>query len=397
MLKEWINILFDKNIINYIFIGLCALGLIIRIIVNLVYKRLVRESDIERLSETKNKLLTRIKKKFETCYKLKIGVNNVDIFVDKSILKYRFCGILLSTWDNAGGQVLFLNLLLVPITAVFGVTYGCGQNQILLAGAVGILSSAILIFVDKSMNISLKKNMLRLNLLEYLNNYCKVRLENPELAQQFRQEYSQITEAYEQTGASQALLEETKEELSRRKAARLRKEEEKRLLAAKREEELRKAEEARKEEERRRLEERHLAAMKRREEERRRLEEERAALEARLAEMKRKAAEKQMLIEQSQNDMDDEDGDNVDDELTYERKAAASYLADEEESKVSIEQDKIMNAVSHHNEEEKESIDEINSSLKDKAAKGTGKAGKSKSSRIQEDKLIEDVLKEFFA
>ena len=34
-----------------------------------------------------------MKMKFETCYKLKIGVNNVDIFVDKNILRYRFLWI----------------------------------------------------------------------------------------------------------------------------------------------------------------------------------------------------------------------------------------------------------------------------------------------------------------
>jgi hypothetical protein len=386
--------IFEKNIINYTFMALCVLGLLLRIIVNLVYKKLVSESDVERLSETKNKMLTRMKKKFAACYKLKIGVNNVDIFVDKSILKYRFCGLLLSTWDNAGGQVLFLNLLLVPITAVFGVTYGCGQSLILMAGAVGILSSAILIFVDKSMNISLKKNMLRLNLLEYLNNYCKVRLENPELVEQYRQEFNQVTEALEQTGAASALLHESKDELSRRREARLKKEEEKKLLAAKREEELKKAEEARKEEEKRKLEEKRQIAAKRREEERLKLEEEKAALEARLAEMKKKAAQKQLLNEQKQKESEESvSGTAV---ISDEVKPIKNISVDEEDKTPPEEQTIIL---SNENllEEEKTVSEAVKAPLKEKPQKTSVKAGKSKESSLQEDKLIEDVLREFFA
>lgn len=387
--------IFEKNIINYIFMGLCVLGLLIRIIVNLVYKKLVKESDIERLGETKNKMLTRIKKKFAACYKLKIGVNNVDIFVDKSILKYRFCGMLLSTWDNAGGQVLFLNLLLVPISAVFGVAYGCGQSEILNAGAVGILSAAILIFVDKSMNIALKKNMLRLNLLEYLNNYCKVRLEKPELAQQYRQEFSQVTESLKEAGATKAILHEEKDELSRRREARLKKEEAKRLQAAKREEEQRRAEEARKEEERRKQEERRQLAAKRREEERRRLEEEKAALEARLAEMKLRAAQKQLQKEYKQAEPDTaseaagQARDEINDTMNMSLHDEAKIDFNEPED---ISEPEIRQVV-----ETEDATDAGRSQYKEKQSKAAVKAAKPKASSLQEDKLIEDVLREFFA
>lgn len=387
--------LFEKNIINYTFMALCVLGLLLRLIVNLVYKKLVKESDVERLSETKNKMLTRMKKKFAACYKLKIGVNNVDIFVDKSILKYRFCGLLLSTWDNAGGQVLFLSLLLVPITTVFGVTYGCGQSQILMAGAVGILSSSILIFVDKSMNVSLKRNMLRLNLLEYLNNYCKVRLENPELVEKYRQEFNQMTEALEQTGAASTLLHESKDELSRRREARHKKEEEKKLLAAKREEELKKAEEARREEERKKLEEKRQIAAKRREEERLKLEEEQAALEARLADMKKKAAQKQLMNEQKQKEPEVSDSKAAD--INDEKKTINNISIDEEEKTAQKEQTIILNSENTPEEEKKVVSDAVKTPLNEKPQKASEKTGKSRESSLQEDKLIEDVLREFFA
>jgi hypothetical protein len=298
-----VQYLYDKNIINYTFAILGGLGLLIRLIVNLVYKHLVKESD--NLGETKNKMLRHMKMKFETCYKLKIGVNNVDTFVDKNVLRYRISGILLSTWENLSGQVLLINFLLIPVSTVFGVAFECGQDVILSTGAVGILTGSILILVDKMINLSSKKQIMRLNLMDYLENFCKVRLEqetfHPELLEQYRKEFFQATEVNRQVSAAPTQTkEEAKNELNRRREARLKKEEEKRAQAIKREEEQRKIELARKEDERKRMEERKRIAAKRREEELRKLEEEREALELRRAELKRKAEEKLHLNEKRQ-------------------------------------------------------------------------------------------------
>lgn len=290
-----ISYLFDRYILIYAFAGLCGLGLLVRFIVNMLYKRLVKESDNP--GETKNKMLKILKMKFEKLYKLKIGVNNVDTFVDKNVLRYRFCGVLLSTWENFCGQVLFLILLLVPVSTVFGVTYGCEQERVLLTGSVGILAGAILILVDKSMNLNNKRKIIHINLLDYFENFFKVRLEqeelHPELIEQYRREYFQALESGKQISAASARLkEEPREELNRRREARERKEEERRQQLLRREEEQRRLQQARKEEERRRLEERKLAAQKRREEELRRLEEERKALEAKREELRRRAEQR---------------------------------------------------------------------------------------------------------
>lgn len=407
-----VKYLFEKNIIIYTFLGICALGLLLRLTVNLVYKHLVKESD--RLGETKNKMLTHMKMKFATCFKLKIGVNNVDTFVDKSVLKYRFCGVLLSTWENASGQVLFLNLLLVPVATVFGVAYDCGQNQVLLAGAVGILTSAVLILVDISINLSAKKRLLRINLLDYLENFCKVRLEqeiaHPELVEQYRKEYNQALEASRQAGAA-AQKAEPKDELNRRREARLRKEEEKRLQAQRRAEEQRKAEEARRAEEQRRLEERRQLAAKRREEERLRMEEERAALEARRAELRRKAEEKQRALELKQQkaaqkesllhsfqdelkptDMDT----NMDpmlkeiEEITLQREQIAATIPLKTPSEATVKEAEVKEATM-------EALKEATEEAVAEKQKEAVKTAKSRETSILEDKLIEDVLREFFA
>ncbi len=404
-----VKILFEQNIILYVFAGLCGLGLLVRLIVNLVFKNLVKAS--ENPAETKNKLLKLMKMRFEACYKAKIGVNNVDTFVDKNVLRYRFCGVLLSTWDNFGGQILFLNLLIVPVSAVFGVVFDCGQDLVMMTGAVGILTSAVLIIVDKSINLSAKKRMLHLNLLDYLENFCKVRLEqeafHPELYEQMRREYAQVAEAKKQVVTSKEETKgEAKEELDHRKEAKRKKEEEKKLQAQRKEEERRKLEEMRKEEERRRQEERKKLAAKRREEELRKIEEERKALEARQAELKKLSSEEKQPIPEVKKEAI---LDSLEEELKSSQEktdlnkvlqgldeiAASKELEQKEKKQQNMNRlstDKL--AMDKLSTEEKKAA--AKASVQNvKAAKGSGKVRNTGDS--QEDKVIEDVLKEFFA
>jgi hypothetical protein len=376
-----VQYLFDRNIIIYTFAGLCGLGLIIRFMVNLVYKAMVKESD--NLGATNNKQLKHMKMKFETCYKLKIGVNNVDTFVDKNVLRYRFCGILLSTWECISGQVLYICLLLVPISALFGVVYDCKQDIILLTGSVGILASAILILVDKGINLLDKKKMMRMNLLDYLENFCKVRLEqeafHPELLEQYRQEYFQQAEANKQISAAAApAKEEQKDELNRRREARRKKEEDKKAQVLKREEEQKRIEAIRKEEELRKIEERKRMAAKRREEELLRMKEEKEALEARRLEAKKKAAEKQQVIELKKQQLEDKE------------KLLHSMEEDLKTPENKIDMETLMQGV-------EEIATGKDRTEKERQPKQAEIKGKKSSSSIKEEQLIEDILKEFFA
>ena len=226
--------LFEKNILIYTFLGLGVLGVLLRLMLNFYYRYMVRESD--KVGKTRDKTIKRMKMKFESCYKLKIGVHNVDTFVDKNVLGQKFCGLFLSTWENISGQVLYLCLLIIPSAVILGVLYDCGQEEIMYTGSVGILVSSLLIFVDKVINLSTKKQMLSLNLIDYFDNYSKVRLEeeasNPELTPSYREDYLEK-------------IDFGQKELNRRKEARRKKEERRleeqrklRLERKKREEEM---------------------------------------------------------------------------------------------------------------------------------------------------------------
>ena len=193
MIQKW----FEDYYFVYTLAGLCLMGFIIKLIMNFVYIRLVRASG--NMSASENKLVKNMKLKFETFYKLKIGVNNVDIFVDKYVYKYKFCGLLLSTWENISGLIFMLCMLITPVVSLYGLIIECKKQTILCTFFAGICASSILLIVDNLFNITSKQKLIKLNIKDYLENYLKVRLEqeaqDPDMFRQYRLEMASSLES----------------------------------------------------------------------------------------------------------------------------------------------------------------------------------------------------------
>ena len=86
-----------------------------------------------------------------------------------------------------------MSLLVGAISTILGLIYECGKNQILSTFTVGILCCGLLIFLEGLINSAGKKEMIRINMKDYLENVLKVRLvqeENqPELMEQYKKAY----------------------------------------------------------------------------------------------------------------------------------------------------------------------------------------------------------------
>ncbi|ABX40805.1 hypothetical protein Cphy_0418 [Lachnoclostridium phytofermentans ISDg] len=155
------------------------------------YARLIRAS--ESMATTNTNWMKNMKMRFETSYQLKIGVNNVDIFVDKHVNRSKFCGILLSTWENLSGQTITLCLAIGTFAGISGLVYNCGTGRVLFTFFVGAWTAIIVNIVDNVVNIPAHRQLLRLNLKDYFENYLKTRMEqehlNAEIRKQTRREY----------------------------------------------------------------------------------------------------------------------------------------------------------------------------------------------------------------
>ncbi len=184
--------LFYENLLINTVIGLFVAGMLLKVVLGIGYSRMIRASN--NMGCTKYKLLRNLKLKFETLYKLKINVNNVDIFVDKCINNHKILGILLITWERASGQVSFISCIIGFLGAILGLILEIDRMWILSVFSVGFLSSGLLIFFEALLNKKAKKEIIRLNILDYLENYLNNRLEQedtrPELIQEYKKYFS---------------------------------------------------------------------------------------------------------------------------------------------------------------------------------------------------------------
>jgi hypothetical protein len=143
----------------------------------------------EDMGSSKNKLMKLLCLKFETFYRLQIGVNNVDSFVDKYVKKEKFSGIYISTLENIGGQMVILCLAGGVLGSVWGYALHCGQDRILYTFLCGTGLAFLLTIFDKICDIRGKKESLRVNMCDYLENYLKAKLEHEHLAPEALENY----------------------------------------------------------------------------------------------------------------------------------------------------------------------------------------------------------------
>lgn len=179
--------LYEKHIFLYIMGGLCALGVLIKCILLIVYNKLILSS--ENMAQAKKSWLKNMKLRFESSYQLQLGVNDVDTYVDKYVSKIKYGGLLLSTWENISGQTIGLCLLTGSFAGILGYVYDCGQGPVLFTFFMGAWTAIIVNIVDNIVNISAHKQMLRYNLIDYFENNLKVRMEQEVFHADARRKY----------------------------------------------------------------------------------------------------------------------------------------------------------------------------------------------------------------
>lgn len=179
--------LLNETVVFYIIIAFCSAGLLLRLLLNMIYLCLIRAS--KHMANSKNSLMKLVRLKFEACYQLKQTVHNVDIFVDKYIFQYKFCGIFLYTWENIGVQLLVLCLLSSVILVGVEFLSACANSLILFTFFMGVFSSALLIILEGFLNFPAKKQLVRINMKDYLENHLQAKLEQIYFHPQERKAY----------------------------------------------------------------------------------------------------------------------------------------------------------------------------------------------------------------
>lgn len=181
-----------EDFLNYfgmvdVVLGLCLVGGILKAMVSHTYSRLVRAA--KDMGHSEHRLMKNLCNKFETCYKLKIGVPDVPVFVEKYLCHYTIMGVSMRSWEMFSHFLMLLSMILSFSGSVCAMAWDLNPNTVYGTLFAGVVGNGILLLFDCLFHISDKRNMLRIDMIDFLENIYKPRLENETFHVKMMEEY----------------------------------------------------------------------------------------------------------------------------------------------------------------------------------------------------------------
>ena len=195
-----------------IMLGAGIITLLLQSIAGHVMNDLLEECS--KIAGTKNPWIRNLIKKFQVCYELHIPAKDVGGFVDRYLLEYWAYQIRLSTWENVGLYGAWFVGMYFGVCTIYGIYI---QTSLQIYGMYCIYTVIILALIfggELLMQVHAHKKMIRIYLLDYLENSLQPRLENQYLYPEEQAKYQQayFEEPEQQTLALAAGNEETEQE-----------------------------------------------------------------------------------------------------------------------------------------------------------------------------------------
>lgn len=158
---------------------LLSFSIICQISMGVLCHKLIWES--ENMSSTANKSLQQLKLKFSSCCQLHEGMSNIAVFVDKYMNQLKIGGFSLSVLKHLSGQLVLLSILISGIGACRGIIAGESILYIVPYYIISFLGLYCYFAVSSLVDIAGKIQVLRTNLIDYLENHLVNRLEQTTL------------------------------------------------------------------------------------------------------------------------------------------------------------------------------------------------------------------------
>ncbi len=168
-------------------LALCGLEILAKGIVSHTYRRLLRA--VRDMGHSKHPLMKMLCRKFEACYQLRIGVPNVDIFVEKYLRHYRVLGLTFKSWEGFCNLCMLLAMLGSLGGGIAAMVMNLDWRVMLWSISSGLAGVGAILLFDCLFGISGKRDMLRVDMIDYLENVYKPRLENEVFHAPMMEEY----------------------------------------------------------------------------------------------------------------------------------------------------------------------------------------------------------------
>lgn len=170
------TIILQHKIIMSAVLILFITAIIIQVLLSRYYALLIVET--ENMATTEVPLLYQCKRKFSNSYRMHNGILNVSVFVEKYLCKIKMGKFKVSTWKHISGQLILLSVFTAGVGACVGIIQGSTLGEILPFYIVSMFGLYFYFAISGAVDISEKREVLKTNLVDYLENHMGNKLED---------------------------------------------------------------------------------------------------------------------------------------------------------------------------------------------------------------------------
>lgn len=166
----------NQSLIMAVSIVLMAIGVLYQAAIGVAYQRMIQATDT--MMGTDNKLMKQCKERFIQCYKLNGGVSNIPIFVDKYINRIKFMGMSVNFIKHLSGQIMMAGVFVAGFGVCKGIIEGERFVDLLPFYIVSLFGIYLFLSISSIVDMPGRRQMLKTNLTDYLENHIAERLEH---------------------------------------------------------------------------------------------------------------------------------------------------------------------------------------------------------------------------
>lgn len=129
------------------------------------------------MASTRNRLLKQCKTKFASCYEMSNGVANIPIFVDKFLNRMALGRLSFDTLYHMSGQLMLLSVVCSGVGVCKSILDGRTLGDVLPFYIVSFFGLYAYFSISTVVDIQGKKRVLKVNLVDYLENHLSPRID----------------------------------------------------------------------------------------------------------------------------------------------------------------------------------------------------------------------------
>lgn len=164
----------EEKVITACMLASMALSIFVRVFLGGLYRNMIRETD--NMATTENRFLKQCKMKFQNCFELCGRVSNIPVFVDRSLNRLSFGPFSFEVLYHFSGQAMLLSVFFSGLGVLRSIIRGGTLGDILPFYIVSFLGLYLYFSVSTAVDIRGKRQVLKINLVDYLENHLSPRI-----------------------------------------------------------------------------------------------------------------------------------------------------------------------------------------------------------------------------